>query len=165
MTTYRLDTLRVDTNQHAETPKRRVLFLIILNLPQRSAPRLPKALELRRNQCRRHEAHPASRHCRVLGQTLGRLGVEQDRHEAREQRLDKGIKRSRVTLELEGNLASGPCGIVADRHAVDGGFRDDLFNHGGHDLRDKGFEQGPAGDGEVAEEGVRGLADGGFVVL
>jgi hypothetical protein len=163
--THSVDTLWVDADHHTEPSERRVLLLVILNLPKGGAPSLGKFCKTWSNEVRSDKTQPTDCHRRVLRERLGRLGVEQDRDQPSDQRRNEGLKRSCVSLVLKGNLTHGPGGIVADGYALWGWLDDDLFNNGGHDGRNDWLEEREARDSHITEESVSGLPDRRLVML
>lgn len=146
--------LRVLVDHTAEPAERRVLLFVVLDLPKSGAPRLRERGQVRGDLARAHESDTTNGDRRVLGERLGRLGVEKDRDQPLDECLHERFEWRRVTGVLQRNLAHCPGSVVAHADTVGIRLRDNLLNDGGHDLRDGGLEKSKARYCHVAEEGV-----------
>ena len=66
---------------------------------------------------------------------------------------------------MQSNLPNTPSSIVARAYKLDLGFRHNLLNELGHDLRNNRAQDLEAQDGHVSHECVAGLADWGVRML
>lgn len=80
--TYRQHTARIHRHQLAETKECRSLLVVVLDVPQDSAPRLTKAGQMARDGFRVDETKSTNSDGRVFEQRFGRRGVEKDSDQA-----------------------------------------------------------------------------------
>jgi hypothetical protein len=160
--THRRDSSRVDLNRRTDSPERRVLLLIVLDVRQRLTPSRHEHLKMRRHERRAYNRQPTNRDRRVLRQTPRRLGAEKNGHKSLHQRVCVLLH---LGTGLKGDLARRPGSVVAHRDFGKSRFDLDVGDEDGHELGEEGFEDGEAGDGRVAEEGVRRLSNRSVGVL
>ena len=92
------------------SPKRRVLLIVVPNRAQRGAPDANKRLQIGRDLIRTNETDAPDRNSRILEQSLGRVGPIYD--------VDERLEQQRYVLvhfgaELYRYLADRPNGIIA----------------------------------------------------
>ena len=88
MATHLRNAGRIGLHEGAQTAESRVLLLVVANLVQCLAPCLSKLPEVGCDMIGMHQANTTNGHCGVLVKTSGRLGVQEDRNQPRDQRVD-----------------------------------------------------------------------------
>lgn len=136
----------------AHSPECRVLFVVVPNVSQASAPRSDELVETGRHLIGTHQTHPPDGDGSVLQQSLGRVGTVDDGDQGLEQDRDVVFH---IRTKLHRYLSDCPGGVVTDRDVL----CVEIPGQDWHKLWYARVDVGKTCFGEVSQKGERGLPD------